>query len=60
MQFTVILDATVKSEDMNMTKMKRWKQLSLVVILLSLLVACGQKGDLYLPESKQLTSWIEL
>jgi predicted small lipoprotein YifL len=43
-----------------MPKMKHWKQLGLIFVLLSLLVACGQKGDLYLPESKVLTSWIEL
>jgi len=60
MRFTYILHAIVKWEDINMPKIKKWKQLGLIFVLLSLLVACGQKGDLYLPESEVLTRWIEV
>jgi len=41
-----------------MQKMKTWKRLSLALLALSLLVACGQKGDLYLPEGSTFISWI--
>ena len=34
------------------------KRLIFIFLTLSLLVACGQKGDLYLPESSNLISWI--
>jgi len=41
-----------------MQKMKTWRQLAIVCIALSFLVACGQKGNLYLPEGRNLISWI--
>jgi len=41
-----------------MQKMSRWKQLAIACAALTLLVACGQKGDLYLPEGSNLISWI--
>ncbi len=36
--------------------MKNLKRLALVLCLISVVVACGQKGDLYLPEGKALIS----
>ncbi|MFW5451820.1 MAG: LPS translocon maturation chaperone LptM [Methylophagaceae bacterium] len=39
-----------------MQKMKNLKRLALVLCLISVVVACGQKGDLYLPEGKALIS----
>ncbi|MDO7597422.1 MAG: lipoprotein [Pseudomonadota bacterium] len=33
-----------------MQKMMRWKRLILVISILTVLGACGQKGELYLPE----------
>jgi len=33
-----------------MQKMMSWKRLILLVSILTVLTACGQKGDLYLPE----------
>ena len=41
-----------------MQKMRRWKRLGFVLIALSLLVACGQKGNLYLPDGHSLIHWI--
>ncbi|MBE9532495.1 MAG: lipoprotein [Proteobacteria bacterium] len=41
-----------------MQKMKSWKRLAIICCFMSILVACGQKGDLYLPEGKSLTSWM--
>ena len=41
-----------------MQKMRRWKRLVIVCAALSLLVACGQKGDLYLPKGNALISWM--
>lgn len=41
-----------------MKKMTILKRLAIIFCLMSLLVACGQKGDLYLPEGKSLISWM--
>jgi len=41
-----------------MQKMTRRKRLVLVLCALSVLTACGQKGDLYLPEGKALVAWM--
>jgi len=41
-----------------MKKMTILKRLAIVFCLMSILVACGQKGDLYLPEGAALTSWM--
>lgn len=41
-----------------MQKIRHWKRLVIVCAALSLLVACGQKGDLYLPEGNALISWM--
>ncbi|MDC9725390.1 MAG: lipoprotein [Gammaproteobacteria bacterium] len=41
-----------------MQKIRHWKRLVIVCATLSLLVACGQKGDLYLPEGNALISWM--
>ncbi|MBL4637867.1 MAG: lipoprotein [Proteobacteria bacterium] len=38
--------------------MTRRKRLLLVLCALTILTACGQKGDLYLPEGKALVGWI--
>ncbi|AFJ03365.1 hypothetical protein Q7C_2229 [Methylophaga frappieri] len=32
-----------------------WRTLALILCTVSLLTACGQKGDLYLPEGKAQT-----
>ncbi|MFQ5659071.1 MAG: lipoprotein [Gammaproteobacteria bacterium] len=34
----------------------RQKQVMILLLFVLLLPACGQKGDLYLPDNKQLTS----
>lgn len=39
-----------------MQKMMSWKRLLMVVAILTVLAACGQKGDLYLPEGNGLMS----
>jgi predicted small lipoprotein YifL len=39
-----------------MTKIKLLKRLVLIAASLAILTACGQKGDLYLPDTKQLTA----
>lgn len=39
-----------------MQKMTSWKRLLMVVTILTVLAACGQKNDLYLPEGNALTS----
>lgn len=39
-----------------MQKMKGFKLITLALSLILLIVACGQKGDLYLPDSKALIS----
>lgn len=41
-----------------MQKMKGLKRLAIVLCLSIVVVACGQKGDLYLPEGKSLISWL--
>lgn len=41
-----------------MKKMTRWKQLVLILCATMIMTACGQKGDLYLPEGKALIGWI--
>lgn len=41
-----------------MQKMTSFKRLALVLCALTLLAACGQKGDLYLPEGNALISWM--
>lgn len=38
--------------------MARRKRLVLVLCALTVLAACGQKGDLYLPEGKALLAWV--
>ena len=38
--------------------MGKWKQLLIACAALSILAACGQKGDLYLPEGSALINWI--
>ena len=39
-----------------MQKMRSIKRLLILLSALSLLIACGQKGDLYLPEGNTLMS----
>jgi predicted small lipoprotein YifL len=39
-----------------MQKMMSWKRLILVISILTVLIACGQKGELYLPEDHALMS----
>ena len=39
-----------------MQKIMSWKRLILLMSILTVLTACGQKGDLYLPEDNALTS----
>lgn len=39
-----------------MQKLTSWKRLLIVAAILTILTACGQKGDLYLPEGHALTS----
>ncbi len=41
-----------------MNKTKTWFRVTTVAFLLSLIIACGQKGDLYLPEGNSATSWV--
>jgi len=41
-----------------MQKIAYRKRLILVLLALTVLTACGQKGDLYLPEGKALLDWI--
>ena len=41
-----------------MQKMTRLKRLVLMLCLATILTACGQKGDLYLPEGKAFLNWI--
>jgi predicted small lipoprotein YifL len=41
-----------------MQKLTRRKRLVLVLLALTILAACGQKGDLYLPEGKSFFDWI--
>ncbi len=41
-----------------MLKMLKGKRLALAVSFFFLLTACGQKGDLYIPEGKSVTSTI--
>ncbi len=41
-----------------MFKMIKSKRLMITLSMLLLLSACGQKGDLYLPEGKSVTSTI--
>jgi predicted small lipoprotein YifL len=39
-----------------MQKITNWKRLLMTMIILTVLAACGQKGDLYLPEGSTLIS----
>lgn len=39
-----------------MQKMMSWKRLILIVGLLAVLTACGQKGELYMPEGQSANS----
>jgi predicted small lipoprotein YifL len=39
-----------------MQKIMSWKRLILILSLLSVLTACGLKGDLYIPEDQAATS----
>jgi predicted small lipoprotein YifL len=39
-----------------MQKMMSWKRLILVISILTVLSACGQKSELYLPEDHALMS----
>ena len=41
-----------------MQKMTHRKRLILVLCAFTVLTACGQKGDLYLPEGKAIIAWI--
>jgi predicted small lipoprotein YifL len=41
-----------------MQKSTRLKRLVLALLALTILTACGQKGDLYLPEGKAFLDWI--
>jgi predicted small lipoprotein YifL len=41
-----------------MQKSTRLKRFVLALLALTILAACGQKGDLYLPEGKALLDWI--
>lgn len=41
-----------------MVKTSIWQRIAAVVCLAMLLTACGQKGDLYLPEGSVLINWI--
>jgi|GEM_PF-1086898 len=39
-----------------MQKLMSWKRLIMIISILTVLTACGQKGDLYLPEDHALIS----
>lgn len=41
-----------------MEKISIWRRAVAIVCLAILLMACGQKGDLYLPEGSVLINWI--
>ncbi|MBL1320482.1 MAG: lipoprotein [Methylophaga sp.] len=41
-----------------MNKITTWKRVATVVCLVLLTTACGQKGDLYLPEGNALVNWL--
>jgi predicted small lipoprotein YifL len=41
-----------------MKKITTCKRVAAVICLVLLTTACGQKGDLYLPEGNVLISWI--
>ncbi|HHA18662.1 MAG: hypothetical protein DRQ40_06130 [Gammaproteobacteria bacterium] len=41
-----------------MQKLSSWVRLMIVMSVL-LLAACGQKGDLYLPEANILIDWLD-
>jgi predicted small lipoprotein YifL len=41
-----------------MQKLSSWARLTIVLCLLLSAMACGQKGDLYLPEGNALISWL--
>lgn len=41
-----------------MQKLRNWARLMIVFCVLLSTVACGQKGDLYLPEGKAFISWL--
>ena len=41
-----------------MKTLKAWVRLTIGMCVLLLAVACGQKGDLYLPEGNALISWL--
>ena len=41
-----------------MKKVNDWVRLVVVMCVLLSVMACGQTGDLYLPEGNALTSWL--
>ena len=41
-----------------MHKMTRRKRFILLLCTVAVLTACGQKGDLYLPEGKAIMGWL--
>ncbi|MDQ7073492.1 MAG: lipoprotein [Gammaproteobacteria bacterium] len=41
-----------------MKKTIRWKGVMAIICMVFLITACGQKGDLYLPQGNHLTGWI--
>jgi len=41
-----------------MKKITTWQRVAVVIFFVSLIAACGQKGDLYLPEGNALIAWM--
>ncbi len=41
-----------------MKKITTWRRIAIAILLISFIVACGQKGDLYLPEGTALINWV--
>lgn len=41
-----------------MKKLTTWRRTAMLIIFVSFIAACGQKGDLYLPEGSALIAWV--
>ncbi len=55
---TYILYISIGRRIEKMKKTIRWKGVVAIICMVFLITACGQKGDLYLPQGNHLTGWI--